>query len=319
MFTGPSDRQTGEAVDPTVLVVDDSENMRISTRRILEQSPLRLRVVEAEDGAQALPIALSGDVDMVLSDIVMPKLDGIQLLRGIRQQMSWDDLPVILVTSTSEEDTRNQSFEAGANDYLSRPFSPEELLGRIRVQLRLRQLQDDLRRANERHRRLGSHDELTGLANRRHLLDLCRRELSRSRRHKLAMSVAMVDIDDFARLSREGGALVGDAIITEMADVIGRSLRTADVLARIGPHKFALMLPHTDDSQGRAAADRVRAAVQDHAFPNHRIGQLTVCVGVATYPAGPLESVDELINAAESSLDRAKEQGGNRVAAWTDE
>lgn len=319
MFIDLSGRRTGEAVEPTVLVVDDSENMRTDTRRILEQSSLKLRVLEAEDGAQALPIALSGDVDMVLSDIVMPKLDGIQLLRGIRQQMSWDDLPVILVTSTSEEDTRNQSFEAGANDYLSRPFSPEELLGRIRVQLRLRQLQEDLRRANERHRRLGSHDELTGLANRRHLLDLCRRELSRSRRHKLAMSVAMVVIDDFGRLSRQNGPLVGDAVITEMAEVLGRCLRTADVLARVGPQKFAVMLPHTDAAQGRAAGERLRTAVQDHPFPSHRIGELTVCVGVATYPAGPLESVDELINAAEACLDRAKERGGNRVSAWTDE
>lgn len=318
MCIGRLVKRTGECVEPSVLVVDDSENMRADTKRILEQSTLRLRVIEAVDGAQALPIALSGDVDMVVSDIVMPKLDGIQLLRGIRQQMTWDDLPVILVTSMTEEDTRNQSFEAGANDYLSRPFSPEELLGRIRVQLRLRQLQDDLRRANERHRRLGSHDELTGLANRRHLLDLCRRELSRSRRHKLAMSIAMLDIDDFARLNREVGALVGDAIITEMAEVVTRNLRTADVLARVGPQKFAVMLPHTDAVQGQAAGERIRAAVEGHAFPNQRVGDMTVCVGVATYPAGPLESVDELVNAAEACLDRAKGCGGNRVDAWSD-
>lgn len=306
-------------MNPTVLVVDDSESLRSNTRRILEQSSLRLRVLEAEDGAQALPIALSGDIDMVVSDIVMPKLDGIQLLRGIRQQMSWDDLPVILVTSVSEEDTRNESFEAGANDYLSRPFSPEELLGRIRVQLRLRQLQEDLRRANERHRRLGSHDELTGLANRRHLLDLCRRELSRSRRHKLAMSVAVVDIDNFRKLSKAIGPLAGDAIITEMASVLGRNLRTADVLARVGPQKFAVMLPHTDAVQGRAAGERLRTAACNHPYPGHRPGQVTVCVGVATYPTGRLESVDELVNAAESSLERAKERGGDRVEAWAEE
>ncbi|MEO1481682.1 MAG: diguanylate cyclase [Myxococcota bacterium] len=306
-------------MNPTVLVVDDSESLRSNTRRILEQSPLRLRVLEAGDGAQALPIALSGDIDMVVSDIVMPKLDGIQLLRGIRQQLSWDDLPVILVTSVSEEDIRNESFEAGANDYLSRPFSPEELLGRIRVQLRLRQLQEDLRRANERHRRLGSHDELTGLANRRHLLDLCRRELSRSRRHKLAMTVAVVDIDHFRSLSKSIGPLAGDAIITEMASVLGRNLRTADVLARVAPQKFAVMLPHTDGAQGRAAGERLRSAACNHPYPGHRPGDVTVCVGVATYPSGRLESVDELVNAAESSLERARDLGGDRVEVWADE
>jgi len=307
------------AGNPTVLIVDDSESLRINTRRILEQSSLRLQVLEAQDGVEALPIALSGDVDMVVSDIVMPRLDGIQLLRGIRQQMAWDDLPVILVTSLTEEDTRNQSFEAGANDYLSRPFSSEELLGRIRVQLRLRQLQDELRRANERHRRLGTHDELTGLANRRHLLDLCRRELSRTRRHKLAMSVAVVDIDNFGRVNRSAGHLVGDAIMTEMGNVLARNLRTADVLARVGPQKFAVMLPHTDAPQGRAAGERLRAATGNHTFPGQRSGELTVSVGVATYPTGSIESVDELVNAAEASLDRAKEHGGNRVEAYSED
>ncbi|MEO1172762.1 MAG: diguanylate cyclase, partial [Myxococcota bacterium] len=216
-------------------------------------------------------------------------------------------------------DIRNESFEAGANDYLSRPFSPEELLGRIRVQLRLRQLQEDLRRANERHRRLGSHDELTGLANRRHLLDLCRRELSRSRRHKLAMTVAVVDIDHFRSLSKSIGPLAGDAIITEMASVLGRNLRTADVLARVAPQKFAVMLPHTDGAQGRAAGERLRSAACNHPYPGHRPGDVTVCVGVATYPSGRLESVDELVNAAESSLERARDLGGDRVEVWADE
>lgn len=302
----------------TVLVVDDSEALRGTTRRILENAGLDLHVLEASDGVEALPVALSGEVDIIVSDIVMPRLDGIQLLRSIRQQRDWDSLPVILVTSQSEEDTRNLSFEAGANDYISRPFSAEELVSRIRVQLRLKTLQDELRRADERHRRLGTHDDLTGLANRRHLFDLARRELSRSRRHKLAMSVCVVDIDQFGKVAGRAGHLVSDAIITEMAVVLGRNTRTADVLARVGPQKFAALLPHTDAPQGRAAGERMRAAVRNHTFPGHQPGEITVSVGVTTYPTGRLESVDELVNAAEASLDRARTRGGDRVEAWTE-
>jgi two-component system, cell cycle response regulator len=284
---------------------------------MLEQSSLSLRVVEAADGAEALPVALSGDVDIVISDIVMPRLDGIQLLRGIRQQRDWDTLPVILVTSQAEEETRNVSFEAGANDYLTRPFNAEDLLGRIKVQLRLKGLHEELKRADERHRKLGTHDELTGLANRRHLFDLTRRELSRARRHNLAMSVCILELDDVREVGQRVSHLVGDAIITDLAAVLTRNLRTADVLARLGPHKFAALLPHTDLAQGRAAGERLRSAVANFTFPGSARAELSVSVGFATYPTGTIETVDELINAAEASLDKARERGGDRVEAWT--
>lgn len=303
----------------TVLVVDDTDALRATTKRMLEDAGLDLRVIEAEDGAQALPVALSGDVDIVVSDIVMPRLDGIGLLRGIRQQRDWDSLPVILMTSQAESETRDVSFEAGANDYISRPFSAEELVARIRVQLRLLGLQDELRRAGERQRRLGMHDDLTGLVNRRHFLDLARRELSRSRRHKLALSVSIVTVDHFSRVAGSAGALEGDALLTEVAGVLAKNLRTADILARTGPQKFAALLPHTDAAQAHAAGERMRAAARNHAFTDHVAGHVTVSVGVATYPTGSLESVDEIVNAAEASLDRASARGGDRVEAWTDD
>ncbi len=301
----------------TVLVVDDSEALRTATRRMLEQSSLSLKVLEAADGAEALPLALSGQVAIVVSDIVMPKLDGIQLLRGIRAHRDWDSLPVILVTSQAEEDTRNLSFEAGANDYLTRPFDAEELLGRIKVQLRLKALHEELKRADERHKRLGTHDELTGLANRRHLLDLTRRELSRARRHKLAMSVCICELDDVREVGQRVNQIAGDAIISDLATILTRNLRTADILARVGTHKFGVLLPHTDATQGRAAGERLRAAAASYTFPGSAKSELSVSVGVATYPTGALETVDELLTAAEASLDKARGKGGNRVEAWS--
>ena len=299
-----------------ILVVDDNESMRVLMRRILEEADLDLRVREATDGAEALPIALSGEIDIVLSDIVMPNIDGIQLLRSIRQHHDTNSLPVILLTSQADHETRVLSFEAGASDYLYKPFSSPELISRIQVQLRLKAMQEELRTANDRFRRLGTHDELTGLSNRRHLLDQCRRELARSRRHKFAMTLCALDIDAFRQVNSRLGNLVGDAVIAEASAVLERTLRLPDILSRNTGGRFTALLPQTDARQARQVCERLRASVQEHTFPGHEPGAVTISIGCATYPQGRLESVDELINAAESSLDRAKGGGGNRAEAW---
>jgi len=300
-------------VVPTILLVDDSEAARGLMRRALEQAQLGVQILEAGDGAEALPMALSGEVDVVVSDIVMPNLDGIALLRAIRAQKDAESLPVILVTTQAEPGSREVSFEAGANDYLTRPFGPAELVSRVQVQLRLRMLQQELRRASERYRRLGTHDDLTELANRRHLLELARRELARSRRHKFALSLLVLDIDGFRDVNRRVGHLVGDAIISELAALVTRELRTPDAVARLGGGKFAALLPQTPAEHAGLVCMRLLDAVRGHAFPNHEAGGLTVCIGFACYPGGNLESVDELFNAAEAALDRAKAQGPDRV------
>ena len=273
-------------------------------------------MLEASDGAEALPLALSGDVDIVLSDISCRSSTASALLRAIRAQYDPESLPVILVTSQTDTDTRAQSFEAGASDYLSRPFSPAELVSRVQVQLRLLRLQEELRRSTERYRILGAHDELTGLANRRHFFELARRELSRSRRHRFDMSIAVADVDEFRNVNMRVGYLVGDAIITEMGLVLGKNLRNTDVLSRLGGEKFAALLSQTDAREARLVCERVCQSVRGHAFPNHELGDITLSIGTATYPAGGLESVDELMNAAEASLNRAKELGGGRAEVW---
>ncbi|MBI3179125.1 MAG: diguanylate cyclase, partial [Deltaproteobacteria bacterium] len=245
----------------TILLVDDTDALRGEMRRILEEADLDVRIVEASDGAQALPLALSGDVDIVLSDIVMPSLDGISMLRSIRQHRDVGNLPVILVTSQSEQETRGLSFEVGASDYLSRPFSPAELVTRVQVQLRLRELQRELQRANERHRQLNQIDELTGVANRRQFTELCRKELARTRRHELSLAVAMLDIDDLRGINTRAGHRAGDALITEVAGVIQRQMRAADVLARFDSGRFALLLPHADGAQAAGVVERMRELV----------------------------------------------------------
>jgi diguanylate cyclase (GGDEF)-like protein len=297
----------------TILLVDDSESARGLMRRTLEQAQLGVQILEAQDGAEALPLALSGDVDVVVSDIVMPNLDGIALLRAIRQQKDHEALPVVLVTTQADHGSRELSLDAGANDYLTRPFAPGELVSRVQVQLRLKRLQQELRRAIERHRRLATHDELTELANRRHLIELCRRELARSRRYKFDLTVVVLDIVRFREINQRVGTLVGDAILSELGALLSRELRAPDVVGRIAGGKFGALLPQTNPEQALAVCQRLLEAVRSHAFPSHDQGQLCVCIGFAGYPDGNLESVDELFNAAEANLERAKGLGPDRV------
>jgi diguanylate cyclase (GGDEF)-like protein len=296
-----------------ILLADTSNPPQQSMRAMLDESELDVEVVEVADGKEALRMALSGEIDVVVSDVQGRRLDGISMLRTIRQTPHAAALPVILVAEQLSADARETSFEVGASDYISRPFSSSELVARLSVQLRLRSLEKELQRAGDHYRRLSSVDELTGLANRRRFLDACHRELARSRRHELALSVCVADVDRLKRINERSGCRAGDAIISDVAAVIQRQLRTADLLARIAGGTFAMLLPHTNAEQAGSAAGRVRAAVRAQAFLVQNAGEVTVSLGVATYPSGHLDSSEELVNAAQASLDRAKTFGGNRV------
>ncbi|MBI5511714.1 MAG: diguanylate cyclase [Deltaproteobacteria bacterium] len=299
----------------TILVVDDTASLRAQICEILRNAALDLEVLEAGDGIEALPRALGGGVDVVLSDVVMPNLDGIALLRAIRQQRSLEALPVILVTSETESDIRTKSFEAGASDYLTRPFSPAELVTRVQVQLRLKALQTELQRTSEGLSRASLTDALTGLANRHAFLAECHRELARSRRHTLPLSICVLDVDRLRDLNGRVGHRAADAVITELGELVRRQLRTADTLARFSGGRFALLLPHADAAEGRRAGQRVCDAVAAHGFLDGKAGAVTIAVGSAAYPWGQVESVEELLNLAEKNLDCAKSSGGNQVYA----
>jgi len=299
----------------TILVVDDNESLRVQAREILTHAALGLTVLEADNGARALPIALSGRVDLVLSDVVMPELDGIGLLRAIRQQRDAESLPVILVTAQQEGGARELGFEVGASDYLTRPFSSVELVARIQVQLRLLAMQEELRRASERYEQLSTRDELTGLANRRFFVDACGQELSRCHRHKLCFTVAVFDIDHLKAINQRVGHRAGDALIAEVGEAVRRHLRQDDTLAHVAGGKFAMLLPHTDAAQGRLASERLCLAVAAAVFSSHPAGPVTVSVGASSYPAGGVDTIEALMNAAESCLDRARGEGGNRAVS----
>lgn len=290
----------------SVLVVDDSETARAQLRRALEASDLPVRVMEASDGSEALPVAVAGEANMVISDIVMPRLDGVSLLRGIRQQWSREDLPVILLTSRDDIEQRTVSFESGANDYLTKPFSDIELVTRVQVQLRMRLLQDELNRANEAYQELERRDPLTGLSNRRRFLEQCSHELNLARTQGHALSVALFSLE--AQESPRLADSSSDVLVTETAQNIASALRQTDTLARVGETKFGVILPHTDAAAAASTCARIRDTLHARQPQLFADAKHQLCDGSATFYAGNIDTLEGLLNAAEASLQQARQQ-----------
>ena len=249
-----------------VLVADDARVMRFATLRILKK--LGLAAVEAEDGLQALELFEREKPDLVLIDVQMPGLDGLEVVRRIRSLSGEHWVPVIFLTSMQDESDFTRGIEAGGDDYLTKPVSPVVLEAKIRAMRRLDDMRRELiavtlelREANERLARLSQQDGLTGLANRRRFdLDLMR-ELGRARRERRPISLLIADVDFFKAFNDTYGHPAGDDCLRRVAGALRATCRRPlDLAARYGGEEFALILPDTTEEAARGRAlDAMRA------------------------------------------------------------
>jgi two-component system cell cycle response regulator len=296
----------------TVLIVDDHEANRDLLGQMLEDQGFAIRV--ATDGAAALAAIAERPPDLVLLDVMMPGVGGLEVCRCVRARADRADLPIILVSAQSHREATIQGLDAGANDYVQKPFDPPELLARVRTQLRLKHLQDELHAANERLRDLATSDPLTGLANHRRFYERLTEELTKARRYGHAVACAILDLDEFKHVNDRYGHLVGDAVLCGVAETLRAGLRAADCAARYGGEEFGLVLPHADAEAARSAVDRVRRRVAEQSFgefdPRFHI---TVSGGVAASTGGAETAAHDLVAAADEALYRAKHGGRNRV------
>jgi len=298
----------------TVLIIDDSEVVRAHVERVLSQCGEVDRVLIASDGAEGFKLLLSTPIDLVLCDVVMPAIDGYKFLALKQARLELHEVPVIMLTGEEQVRSKVRGLEAGAQDYLTKPFDDAELVARVRVHLKIKSLQDELREKNVRLEELSRTDGLTGLFNRRYFLDLCDLELERARRYRLPLSYLMVDIDFFKKVNDTHGHLGGDHVLAAVAALLRRELRREDAAGRYGGEEFAVLLPHTERPGALRTAERIRAiveanpvAVEDFHVP------VTVSVGVATGNGELPETFNVLVDAADQALYRAKREGRNRV------
>jgi diguanylate cyclase (GGDEF)-like protein len=273
-------------------------------------------VVTVGNGMEAWQILESADAPrLAILDWMMPGMDGVDVCRRVRAADREPYIYILLLTARTESEDLVQGMEAGADDYLTKPFNAHELRVRLRAGRRILDLQEELMVAREALRDQATHDGLTGLLNRVTIMDALRNELGRAARERRPVALLMVDLDHFKRVNDTHGHLAGDAVLRETARRMKSSVRTYDSVGRYGGEEFLIVLPGCDAPTAQAQAERFREALACEPIP---IGgqsiRVTCSIGVAGSTGLSVSSSDTLVHDADLALYQAKDRGRNQVA-----
>lgn len=302
-----------------ILLVEDSELQAMTAKKFLEREGHEVRL--AKDGKAAISAVKSHPIDIVLLDLVLPDMTGNHLCRWLKLGEDTKGIPIIMLTVKSDVNDKVAGLEAGADDYLPKPYNQIELNARIYACLRTKALQDDLRQKNaqledllKKVAVLASTDHLTGLYNRRQFEKVIKKEYLRAVRYKEPLACFMLDIDHFKRINDTFGHKAGDGVLKEISQIITEGLREIDHIARWGGEEFIVALPKTDREGVLIPASRILKAVSEHQvvslLPNEE--RVTVSIGIAAIPETSITTFEQLIHAADEALYRAKKNGRNR-------
>jgi diguanylate cyclase (GGDEF)-like protein len=294
-----------------VVVAEDSAVSRTMIHRLLSKLGFDPQV--AADGAAGWDLLQTQDVPTIaILDWMMPGMEGIEICRKIRQATHQHYTYTILLTGKTEKNDIIEGLQAGADDYMTKPFDAEELQARLVVAQRIIRFQEELFAAREVLRNQASHDYLTQLLNRGGIMEALEQELSRSRRTGEPFSVILVDIDHFKHINDTYGHLTGDEVLFEVANRVRSCMRSYDSVGRYGGEEFLLVIPGCDHSQAFQVAEKIRLAVNQNPIRTSRLDRsLTISLGVATRKTET--SIEALLMAADSALYRAKKSGRNRA------
>ncbi|MDB5747551.1 MAG: diguanylate cyclase response regulator [Massilia sp.] len=289
-----------------VLIADDDRLSLLYLQDTLEDWGYDVETVA--DGQSACDRLQQPDAPMLaIIDWMMPGLDGIDVCRLIRGRVRDRYVYLIMLTSRSETELVVEAMNAGADDFIGKPFNVEELQVRIRAGRRISELEQKLRLK-------ASHDALTGIYNRGAVIDILEKELVRLGREHQPVAVIFADLDHFKRTNDVYGHLAGDAVLREVTRRVGAVLRPYDSLGRYGGEELLIVLPACDAAGAMEVAERVRSAVAAHPVATE-FGAIpsSLSIGVAAVGDGRSLSCSGLMQLADAALYRAKEGGRNRI------
>ncbi len=320
-----------------ILIVDDSVHVRRQLRAFLDSGGYQ-ELIFSESAIQALTQLglmtksfVSVEVDLILMDIQMEGMDGIEATRVIKEKSAYKDIPVLMITEENSEESLEKAFAIGAVDYITKPLRKLELLARVGSFLMLRKetikrkareqelinLAAELRKANSILSRIAELDGLTGIANRRYFDQKLHREMQRALRSGNSISLLMIDIDHFKLYNDNYGHLEGDQCLKQVAQAMVAALRRpGDFLARYGGEEFAAILPGTDIEGAKHIAEAIAASIaklaRPHAF-SPVSSLVTISTGIASITPNKGNKESELlIRLADEALYLAKNRGRNR-------
>jgi diguanylate cyclase (GGDEF)-like protein len=302
---------------PVLLVVDDTEtNIDILVELLGEV----YEIVVALEGETALEIVQEQTIDLILLDIMMPGMDGYEVCRRIKSDAKTQAIPVIFITAKTDEESIEQAYDSGGIDYVTKPFKPKELFARIRTQLQLKRLIEDLELSQKELKHLAETDPMTGLWNRRYFTHTSATLWALARREQSHLSLIMIDIDRFKKVNDTYGHKVGDDVIIALAQILMESIRTSDLACRFGGEEFLILLPETPLEGAAVIAEKIRKRVENHGIEldNRETLHFTVSLGVSQTENLHDPNIEATIQRADNALYAAKNAGRNTLVSFSE-
>jgi len=303
-----------------ILVVDDSRTQLDWLVQVLEREGYLVRT--ALDGKDAIRKVRSDPPDLVLLDMILPDMDGLEVLRIVKARPDDQFVPVIILSVKSDLDSKVTGLRIGADDFLAKPFAEAEILARCAAMLRIKSLQDQLRRTQLKLAEQAITDELTGLKNRRAFDERLQEEFRRAQRYSDPVSLIMIDLDHFKQVNDRYGHPFGDVVLRGAADRIRSATREPDICARYGGEEFAVILPKTHLAGALSVAERIwkQLGANEYTPPAAALTpppiRVTASLGVAVYPSQDIATPELLLKFADQALYQAKRAGRNTICLY---
>jgi len=295
-----------------VLVADDSAVSRKLVEHTLSEK--RYYLVFAKSGREAVDLFARYHPTLVIVDWIMPDLTGIEICKHIRSTTQASYTYIILLTGKSEKESVVEGLAAGADDYLTKPFHPEELIARVGVGLRIMELQREIEVKNAMLQELALTDPLTSLPNRRAIEDWAARQLSGAARHGFSFWVALADLDHFKAVNDTYGHESGDAVLKTFSRILKSKSRSSDICGRIGGEEFLFVMTHAVKEDAERVIECIRAELEATNFNfNGNSLKVTASFGLVGFAGARAPDFNQLFARADLALYSAKRLGRNRV------
>jgi len=287
-----------------ILIVDDENINLVISSGLLNKY---YNVITSNKYMDIFNLINEHNPDLILLDIIMPNTNGIDICKKIRANIETKNIPIIFITSVDNDNRINDAFEAGGNDYVLKPFRPKELLSRIKTQLRIYQIQEELKE-------LASIDYMTKLYNRRYFEKISSHSFDLVKRQKQKMCLLMIDIDNFKNINDKYGHPIGDMVIINLANKLLKLQRKSDISSRFGGEEFVVLLSNTSIEGAKVVAEKLIKNVESSIIKidEHKIN-FTISIGVSEVDINNENNVSNTIIRADKALYEAKNNGKNQV------